>query len=297
MKFDLKKIDLKAKQANYNVKYLVYTEKRGFDKTRTYDSLYKAIIANEIVGRGNGARGGVCFNTLKGNCTQGANRILFKVNFKQHKNPETHLTAEEIKRWVNLCKYHGLVPGYIGEHFLTTGNFIMRFDDLSLSKIYMSLAAARSPQEIPEMVRATIYLRKRGLNFFLALLAAHRCTASRTCHTLVSQGKPYAVPVDPHTIEVLPWEALALKEYIEKGHKTDNVPYSDYIEKNNARSAAFKLQRTLQKVKADLNWKEGEKGVPIPKLFTKEIQDKLRKSREDKKTLTTLYRSNRGQPR
>jgi hypothetical protein len=276
MEFDTKKINTDLGDPYYNVSYILYSEEKGFDKTHTFESLQEAIDAKKI--KGKVLVGEACFRGMRHSASTNTNRILLKVNFKHRKEKGTHLDIIERKKWVNLCKHHGLLPGYTDKHFVKTGNFILRFDDLSISKIYMYLTAARYLQEFPHTAKAVLYLRKKGLNFFLALLAASRCTVANKGHSFYKQAKPYACSCDPNSkkVKVRPVEALALKAYIQNKHDHDSVPFSKLLKTGNKREMQFQLQTTLEKFYDEFDSDFKAVVATIPQLFDEEIQNKLK---------------------
>lgn len=274
MKFDLNKIYTKASRPEHDVKYVVYTEHKGFNKTLTYEELLPPAAAGRKDIGTIRPESSVCFVNLKHRASVGSNRVLFKVDFKQRKSASLHLNLLERKRWVNLCKYYGLMPGYVGRHFIHTGNFILRFDDLSPSKIYMYLTAARYMQEYPETVRAALYLRGLGMPFYLAFLAACRCTVHNSGHSIVRSARQYAAESDPHYSSVDPTEALALKIYVKEGCKEDLTSFISYIKEGTPTSASFKIHYNLSTITRTMAWRPGL--VSIKSLFSKEIKDRFK---------------------
>ena len=271
MKFDLNKIVSDCPSQRYSIRYITYKEEDSFDTMRTLETLKKDIETGVIEGR---YVENICFSTFPSGTKAGSNRILFKVDFEQCTKISLHLTRIERKRWVNLCRYYGLMPNYIGKHFIDTGNFILRFDDLTLSKIYMMLTAARYMQESPQTVRAVIYLRKRGFNFFLSLLIATRCTHENAGHSIFVQTKPYMASLDNKLSQVAidPREALALKMYIEQKQEANTEPFSEFILRSGYKN--FSLQNTIYTIKNKLNWKIDK--IKIADLFSREVQDRFK---------------------
>lgn len=275
MKFDLNKICLKADRPEHDIKYVVYTEHKGFNKTLTYEELILPEAKKQKDIDAIKYESYVCFANLKNKAETSSNRILFKVNFTFRKPTSLHLSLLERKRWVNLCRYYGLMPRYVGRHFIHTGNFILRFDDLSPSKIYMYLTAARYMQEYPETVRATNYLRDKGMNFYLAFLAACKCTIHNTAHSILSQGRSYIRTEEGlANLMVSPREAYALKHYAKTGYKEDNKSFSSYIKEGRSVDARFKLHVTLAEISGTFT--RNIRAVMIKDLFSKEFEESFK---------------------
>lgn len=266
MKFDMTKLVQNKTCPMHRVDYIVYEERDTYIN-RTIEDLRKDITNKKIVGKENSNK--ICFVGLRGMYFRDANRILFKVNFNQKE--KTKLSHPEIIRWVSMCKFRGLMPTYIGNHFIDTSNFILKLGDLSQSRIYIALNAARYIQEYPETIRATFYFRDLGLDFYLAFLAAHKLTLYNVVHSIYSQVQEYATKESIHNTKLNPAEALALKLYILNGYKEDR---SVKEELRLGKPSYTKLHNILKDIQKDLVWKPGL--VTIPELFSKEIQNKVR---------------------
>lgn len=193
MKLDFDRIP-KARSGAYGVKYVIFN--------KTDKKLAKTI--DEAVARYSYIYGGyagkethVCFSQLISNIGTFINkekaipnRILFEADF--NRTPETALTKEVLVWWVEKCKKHGLLPKYTGKHYIETGNFLLRIEELDKKQIYMHLTTARIPQETPGIATVVHYLvEDKGFDFFVALALSHYLQNTNAGHSLLPISFPY----------------------------------------------------------------------------------------------------------
>jgi hypothetical protein len=149
-----------------------------------------------------------------------ANRLLFKANFKRP-DKSRRLSSDIISKWVSLCKRNGLMPKYVGRHFVKTGDFDVKVLNLDPNTLYMYLTAARFIQENPVLVEATVYFCSKGMGFFPAFSLASSMFNTNTGHSILVGSQVGYTPnkgtswLDKHRQDLN--EVLGLKRFIERG--------------------------------------------------------------------------------
>ena len=253
-----------ANDPNYKASFIVFEENSTkFNRLYTWETLVNSKLPMCIY------KDEACFAPLK-YLQDKFNRILYRANYKHRADTKTHLTESEKVRWWLSCKRHGLFPWYISENFCKTGDFILRFDNFSLNRLYLMLMAARYVQEYPHAIKATFYLQDHGLNFFLALLAANRCTVINQGHSIFKQTNNYYRKVSPHEATIDPREALALKIYIREGHEGEK-PFIEQL--NSGKNSSFMLHDILGDIISTSNkMRQLPKSCSMGEIFYPHIQ-------------------------
>jgi len=175
-----------------------YTRFYVFRKPNDGKSVPTAAAAKRYNYIGNGGRT-ACFSALSDNITAyykkyttTPNRVLYTCDFVKHSVAKWHVPVKMREWWVKECKKHGLMPKFIGKHFWETGNYLIRIGNLDLNQMYLYLVSARALQELPGLVWGMHYMvAEEGMDFFAALVIAHKKSVLNTGHSLLNVGRSY----------------------------------------------------------------------------------------------------------
>ena len=159
----------------YSVKYFVYRD----DSKRLVRSPNPVANKNFTTVQ---ELNGVCFSGLLSALYKGKKEGVNRVSYTA--NPDVApfaLTPVEKEQWIRMCKKHGLLPAYTPLACAKDYVFVVKVDEsLPVSLLYCHMCCFRSIVEMPDFVRAMVYLvNKIKMNFFAAwLLASKTCVDS-----------------------------------------------------------------------------------------------------------------------
>lgn len=191
--FDTKKVVYNQNEPSYKVKYYVYKD----------DTLYTEYFTKEMFEHKNleyrKNNNTACFSQLPimlcdfaNKHKEQPNRLLFLCNFKHQTEVIRPTTYDERLWWITTCKKYKLLPDYIGNEFLNTGNFIVQIDNIDLNTLYIYLSIARYLQEAPYFVKAIKYLvEDKDMDFYIAFAVASKCCICGVGHHIIPISKQY----------------------------------------------------------------------------------------------------------
>jgi hypothetical protein len=122
------------------------------------------------------------FRTYKRNDGGVPDRALYKPNFQ---NPSFEsikggwLEETEVKRWLELCQEHKIIPKYVThEDFWGKRKFVLNIENTGYDMFFFQILNARYCDESPEIIRLTTYFHDVvGFDFLVAYVLAHNYQA------------------------------------------------------------------------------------------------------------------------
>ena len=269
--FDTKKIVCNQNESSYKVKYYVYkdnppytehfTKKTFEDKNLKYKENNTTACFSQLVSM---------LGDFVNKHGEQPNRLLFLCNFEHRIEVVRPTTYDERLWWVTICKKYKLLPDYIGDEFLTTGNFIVKISDINLNTLYIYLSVARYLQEDIYFVKAIKYLvEDKDMDFYIAFAVASRCCVCGVGHHIIPISKQYPYTfkeknsidkIDAYSLS----EMITLKKFLENKKSTTLKDVSI-----GTSFGKFNLHNTLSKIKVK------ELVVTRKELLSKDIIEKV----------------------
>jgi hypothetical protein len=129
------------------------------------------------------------------------NRIRFFCEPNKHSASATHLSKEEIKRWIKVCKKNNLMPSNVDKNFINNGIYDIHFEGLSMEMCYVYLCAGRYVQEEPFFVRGVLHLiDDHKIGFFTAFCLASYYQTTNSGHHILPLSRDYKISQMPKTL-------------------------------------------------------------------------------------------------
>lgn len=162
---------------------------------------------------------GLCFSNFLRAATIGKsrnktpNRIAYKPKINRFGQ---HLTSSEIERWIERCVEWKLLPPYMEVGHLQDKYFVLKFDDISPSLVYVYLCNLRHYEEWPDVIRISLYLADElKVDPYLAVTFAAYIGCGTSVHNYLHFDEVWTHknPTPPNPTVSLA-HAVALKWYI-----------------------------------------------------------------------------------
>lgn len=210
------------------------------------------------------------------------NRILYVLNFEKHS--VVKLSYEERKAWVNLCKKHKLLPAYVRNYFVRTGNLVLRFENVEITRLYLYLVVARYLEEEPFFVRTLLYLvQEVGLDFYLAVSVATTCCNTNIGHSILNLSRQWrCAGKDFDFFSIQNFDISMARALYRFVHSTDDY---EKLLLTAAVSCSFGLHISIGKFKNSALFSSGEN--ILDKKWEEEIYRNDESKRNDKKKSTS----------
>lgn len=199
--FDEKKFLLGLEHSNYSLEYELFRSNVDTSEMAEKDveKLCKIIERRTIQACFSDFRN--CYSEFFKKAKAKPNRIRFFCVSKKHNKSITHLSKEEIKRWVKLCKKNKLMPSNVGKNYIKNGIYDINFEDLSYEMLYIYLCAGRYVQEEPYYVRGVLHLvEDHGLGFFTSICLASYYQTNNSGHHLLPLSRDYKAAYTPQVL-------------------------------------------------------------------------------------------------
>lgn len=194
--FDPKKVKLAVNHAKYDVTYKLYYSNNDTSELSitNWDKLIGEI-------RSSGQTNVACFsqfmslyNKFKSVNGRRANRARFMCKLDNHPNSKLHLSRDELRCWVDLCKANKLMPDNIGDNFIENCIYDINFEDISLNMLYIYLCSARYVQEEPFFIRSVLHMvGDLEIGFFTSIGVSTKFCITNTGHHILGYNKDYSV--------------------------------------------------------------------------------------------------------
>ncbi len=204
----------------YGVTYYMYRETSGITR-RIADPLSRPNKFQKIQ-RIKGNCFSAVLSSLKTNKKNKWNRISYTAEID---NAPFKLMLKEKQDWIKVCKAYNILPEYTPIASAKDMIFVIKLTGLSPSLLYCYLCCFRCLVELPDFVRAMLYLtRTKNMDFHAAwLIASTTCVPSATkIHHIGEWGVKYLCKeIDVNKKRIHMYDVFNFYKYLNNPTKYD----------------------------------------------------------------------------